>query len=106
MELAIYWTLFAQNRVEEIFLYHKLEANIDTARKLTLGIINKTALLKSNPSIGQLEPLLSNRKEHFRYLVFKNYKIIYWHNKNQNRIEIVHVFDCRQNPTKMIEETQ
>ena len=42
MDLTIYWTLYAQNRLEEIFIYYKIEANIDVARKLILEIIDKT----------------------------------------------------------------
>ena len=51
--------------------------------------------------IGQKEELLLDRKENFRYLVFKKYKIIYWFNKDKNRIEISDVFDARQNPIKI-----
>ena len=36
-----------------------------------------------------------------RYLVYKNYKVIYWINEKENRIEINDVFDTRQNPTKI-----
>jgi len=51
--------------------------------------------------IGQKEELLIERKEEFRYLVFKNYKIIYWFNIVKNRVEITDVFDARQNPIKL-----
>jgi plasmid stabilization system protein ParE len=68
---------------------------------LVEGIIDATIILEKNPKIGQKEELLSNRPQNFRYLVFKNYKIVYWINTTKNRIEIVHVFDCRQNPMKM-----
>jgi len=42
-------------------------------------------------------------KKEFRYIVFKNYKIIYWINIKKNWIEISDVFDTRQNPIKMKE---
>jgi hypothetical protein len=51
--------------------------------------------------IGQIEELLIDREQSFRYLVHKNYKIIYWINLIKNRIEIVDVFDTRQNPEKI-----
>lgn len=51
--------------------------------------------------MGQKEVVLLDRKEEFRYLIFKNYKIIYWINKNKNRVEITDVFDARQNPLKL-----
>ena len=34
-------------------------------------------------------------------LTVKKYKIIYWFNKDKNRIEISDVFDARQNPIKI-----
>ncbi len=64
-------------------------------------IVDKTASLEFQDDIGQQEELLSHRKEKFRYLVFKNYKIIYWFNEQKNRIEISDVFDARQNPVKI-----
>ena len=48
-----------------------------------------------------LRNLLKERIQNFRYLIFKNYKIIYWFNKEKNWIEIVDVFDTRQNPPKI-----
>ena len=48
-----------------------------------------------------IEILLKDRFQEFRYLIYKNYKIIYWINENKNRIEIVNVFDTRQNPDKL-----
>ncbi len=67
-------------------------------------IVDKTASLEFQDDIGQQEELLSHRKEKFRYLVFKNYKIIYWFNEQKNRIEISDVFDARQNPVKIKRE--
>lgn len=61
--------------------------------------------MKIQPRIGQEENLLKHRKQEFRYLVYKNYKVIYWINEKENRIEINDVFDTRQNPTK-IERTE
>jgi plasmid stabilization system protein ParE len=57
--------------------------------------------LQKQPDIGQIEELLTDRIQNFRYLVHKNYKIIYWINIEQSRIEIVDVFDTRQNPVKV-----
>ncbi|WP_221405569.1 type II toxin-antitoxin system RelE/ParE family toxin [Epilithonimonas hungarica] len=67
-------------------------------------IVDKTNILDFQNKIGQKEELLSDRKEGFRYLVSNNYKIIYWFNKEKNRIEIVDIFDTRQNPLKIERE--
>lgn len=64
-------------------------------------IINETLILKNQPQISQIEELLKSRREEFRYLVFKNFKIIYWINYKTHQIEINDVFDTRQNPVKI-----
>ena len=105
MELKIYWTDFAKNELQKIYTYYKDIANIKTAKKITIKITSKVEILIKQPNVGQFEQLLSNHKENFRYLVSeKNFKIIYWVNIEKGRIEIVDVFDTRQNPSKMIKE--
>ncbi|WP_445733745.1 hypothetical protein [Mariniflexile sp.] len=51
--------------------------------------------------IGQEEELLKERKNQYRYLVFKNYKVIYSVDEQNEFIKIADVFDTRQNPPKM-----
>jgi plasmid stabilization system protein ParE len=77
------------------------KANAIVAQNLIIGIIDTSIRLSKNPKIGQIEDLLVNRPQKFRYLIYKNYKIIYWVDYNKNRIEVVNVFDTRQNPVKM-----
>lgn len=101
MGLKIYWTLFAENELKNIFDYYKKEAGLRVARKLILGIQNELVKLLLQPELGQQEELLKSRPENFRYLVYKSYKIIYWVNISKSRIEIIDVFDTRQNPIKM-----
>jgi hypothetical protein len=57
--------------------------------------------LLKNPEIGQVEELLKGRKTTYRYLTFKNYKLIYSIDKITGFIKIADVFDTRQNPTTM-----
>ena len=101
MELKLYWTNFSQKELEKIYESFQEKAGNRTAKKLVEGIYNETLKLKKQPKIGQTEELLKNRKQEFRYLVFKNYKIIYWINSKENRIEINDVLDTRQNPIKI-----
>lgn len=101
MELSIFWTRFAERKLDNIFNYYKSESSFSTASKLINNIINKTILLKTQHYIGQKEELLSNRTEVFRYLIYKNYKIIYWVNIKKSRIDIINIFDTRQNPTNI-----
>ncbi len=102
MELKIYWTNFAKSELRKIFNYYKEEADLEIAKKLVNNIVKSTLKLSNQPYIGVKEPLLEDRKQEFRYLVHKNYKIIYWYNKEKSRIDIADVFDTRQNPIKII----
>ncbi len=101
MGLKVFWTAFSERELANIYEYHKEKASIRIAKNLVEGIFNETLKLKTQPKIGQPEELLKNRKENFRYLVYKNYKIIYWINEKESRIEINDVFDTRQNPEKI-----
>jgi len=101
MVLTIYWTNFAENELQKIFNYYCENASYSIAKKLVDGIFNATLILKSHPNIGQVEELLKDSQQIFRYLVYKNYKIIYWVNKEKNQVEINDVFDARQNPIKI-----
>jgi plasmid stabilization system protein ParE len=103
MAIKIFWTDFAKLQLRNIFDYYKLKANPKIAKNLVTGIVEKTNTLDLQKEIGQKEELLSSRKENFRYLIYKNYKIIYWFNEEKNRIEISDIFDTRQNPIKIQE---
>jgi plasmid stabilization system protein ParE len=73
------------------------------AEKLVDGIINTTLTIENQHEIGQIKNSLRTRKQKIRYLVYKNYKIIYWVNYDFKRIEIVTVFDTSQDPSNIIE---
>ena len=103
MGLTVYWTQFAENKLDDVFSYCCEKAGFTIAQKLVIEIISKSLYLEKNPLIGQKELLLTKRIQEFRYLVYKNYKIIYWINFQKYRIEIINLFDCRQNPDKIDE---
>ena len=84
-------------------MYYSEKASLRVARNLIDEIIIASMELSKNPFVGQKESLLTSRVQEFRYLVCKNYKLIYWVNQEKRRIEIVNVFDCRQNPQKINE---
>ncbi|MCD4793036.1 MAG: type II toxin-antitoxin system RelE/ParE family toxin [Bacteroidales bacterium] len=69
MDLTIYWTRFAENKLDDIFDYYKTKAGISVALKLINGIIDKTILLNKHTNIGQKEELLADRTQNFRYLI-------------------------------------
>ncbi|MDR6514540.1 type II toxin-antitoxin system RelE/ParE family toxin [Chryseobacterium camelliae] len=103
MGMKVFWTDFAKEQLKNIFDYYKVRVNQRIAKDLVTGIVKKTKTLELQKEMGQKEELLLPRKENFRYLAYKNYKIIYWCNTKVDRIEITDVFDTRQNPGKMQE---
>lgn len=103
MEIEIFWSQLAENKLQDIFDYYKVKAGLKTARKIVNQIVDRTIDLDKNPKIGVLEELLADRIQEFRYLVVSNYKIIYYINEEKRRIIIANVFDTRQNPEKLQE---
>jgi plasmid stabilization system protein ParE len=101
MELEVYWTQFAEDKLTDIFENYHFNAGVKVAQNLVNGIIDESLKLRTNPFIGQKEDLLLNRVQEYRYLVFNNYKIIYWIDDINKIIFVSHVFDTRQNPIKM-----
>jgi plasmid stabilization system protein ParE len=98
----ILWTDFAINQLKDIFDYHLIKASLNIAQKLVQKIIDATIILENNPKSGRKEDLLEDRTQEFRFLVVKNYKIIYWIDYEFNLIYISMVFDTRQNPKRII----
>lgn len=101
MEIKILWTDFAKSSVRSIYDYYLEHFSRSLARKLVIGIVTETKQLQYQPTMGTLEPLLEKDPRDFRYILYKSYKIIYWFNEDRKAIEIVDVFDSRQNPVKI-----
>ncbi|MEL1245598.1 type II toxin-antitoxin system RelE/ParE family toxin [Flavobacterium sp. DGU11] len=101
MGVGIYWTVFSRKQLRDIFYYYRDNASFPVAQKLISGIVQETKKLGEGYEIGQREELLIERNKDFRYLVFRNYKIVYRYNPEKERIDIADVFDTRQNPVKI-----
>jgi len=99
----ILWTDSAINQLKDIFDYHLIKASSNIAQKLVQKIIDATIILEKNPKSGRTEDLLADRVQEFRFLIVKNYKIIYNIDYEFGIINISMVFDTRQNPTKIID---
>ncbi len=98
---TIVWSHWAELQLEDIYEYYKNKAGTKTAKKLIKGIITSPNKLLKTPYIGQEEPALAHREIKYRYLVHKNYKLIYSVDESNGYIKIADVFDTRQNPVKM-----
>ena len=87
MELKIFWTDFAKSELRKNFDYLKKNASNKVAKNENRKIVLETLRLMKLAEIGQIEPRLKNREKEFRYLVHQTYKIIYWINHEEKRIE-------------------
>ncbi|MDO9260611.1 MAG: type II toxin-antitoxin system RelE/ParE family toxin [Flavobacteriaceae bacterium] len=101
MKLEVVWSDFAESQLDKIFEYYKENASFRVPKNLVQKIIAEPIKLIDSPHIGQIEDLLTNRKEVYRYLICKNYKIIYSLDEKNNLIKIADIFDTRQNPVKI-----
>lgn len=104
MELEVFWSQFAENKLLDIFDYYKVKGGITVARKIVDKIVDSTINLDINSRMGAIEQLLTERNQEFKYLISTNYKIIYYINIEAKRIVIANVFDARQDPEKIINE--
>lgn len=101
MELKLNWTEYSKKELKKIFLYYKSKSNLITAKNKVKEISKEVLVLEQYPFIGQKEELLSDRKQEFRYFLYGNHKIIYYVDIEINLVEIVDIFDCRQEPLKI-----
>lgn len=97
--MTLLWSAKSKHQLKAIHDYYSDRVDKEFASQLVVDLIEKAEQLKNNPFLGQLEPLLISYKEKFRYLVFGNYKLIYF--TDNTFIRIVVVFDCRQEPQKL-----
>jgi len=101
MALTVYWIQFAEDRLEDIYTYYKFRAGVRIAEALVNGIIDGTVDLNKNPLSGQREEDLSERLQDFRYVVYKNYEIIYWVDEPNQMLLISHIFDFQAKSEKV-----
>ena len=101
MLFKVIWSHFAETQLDEIYKYYEKKASARIATKLVKGIINEPEKLVKSSLIGQSEEFLNQRKIDYRYLVYKNYKLIYSVDNENGFIKIADVFDTRQNPPKI-----
>ncbi|WP_394907491.1 type II toxin-antitoxin system RelE/ParE family toxin [uncultured Mesonia sp.] len=101
MNFKIIWSDFSETQLDEIYEYYKKEASLKVATKIVTGIIKESEKLIKASFIGQEEELLKDREIQYRYLVFKNYKVIYSVDELNGFIKIADVYDKRQNPPKI-----
>ncbi len=101
MEFRIIWSEFAEHQLDNIYNFYLESASPSVASKLLKNIIHEADRLTHRPEIGQIEENLLERNIEYRYLIYKNYKLIYSIDRKSGFIKMADVFDTRQNPTKL-----
>lgn len=102
--MKINWTHKADMRIDEIIDYYK-KISPKVAREILLCIKIAVNPLVNFSQMGPLEPNLSGLPVSFRYLVIRdNYKIIYYIDEENETVNIVTVWDCRQDDKKLKNE--
>jgi len=96
--MDIIWTNPAKKDLKIIFNYYKKKVSPNLANKIINSIIANTSILKTQ-NIGVIEQLLVHLEQEHRFIIDNNYKIIYI--IQNGKVYITHVFDTRQNPTKL-----
>ena len=102
MGLKIYWTDFAKDQLKDIFDYYHKKVSLKLARKITNNIVSKAKKLNDFPGLRKIKENLEERPQNFSYFIVTNFKLIYWINIENKRIDIVDFFDTRQNPKKIL----
>lgn len=102
---SVIWSGFAQKQLDEIYDYYFFKASPKVAKNLLRSIIKASDQLKKNIHLGPLEDNLKHLEKEYRYIVHKNYKIIYRVEEQDYLIKILDVFDCRLDPQKISRNT-
>ncbi|GHT31863.1 hypothetical protein FACS189434_02420 [Bacteroidia bacterium] len=98
--MQLKWSVPATMQLENIYCFYS-QRNIEAATNIYNDIIDETEMLTRFPEMAAVEPTLEDYMRKYRSLVVrKHFKVVY-------RIEaefvyIVAVFDCRQDPQKLV----
>ena len=101
MKFVVIWSDFAESQLDQIFEYYVENASLKIAKNLLQILLAEPSRIMNNPEMLQIEELLIDRPNEYRYIVTKNYKIIYSIDYKLQLIKIADVLDTRQNPTKI-----
>jgi len=100
--MKVDWSDKAVEVLESLHEHYQKRFGIVIADTFVDRIFSRIEILEQFPEIGAIEQSQIDNNLTIRYLVEGNYKIVYEVNKTKGFIEILTVFDTRQNPSKML----
>jgi addiction module RelE/StbE family toxin len=102
--MKIDWSKKARKRLRDIKAYYE-KKSIKVSKEILKDIKSAVEHLREFPQMAAMEPLLSDLPKSFRSLVIRStYKIIYYVDDSKEVINIVTVWDCRQDSKKLKKE--
>ena len=99
MDCKIFWHIRARKDLQKLYEYIS-ERNLSAANKTVSQIVHKIQLLIDNPRMAAVEQSLIDLSKTYHSLIVGNYKVIYM--IDDFVIAIVCIWDCRQDPAKLI----
>jgi toxin ParE1/3/4 len=93
-------TDFAKLQLTNIYDYYKLQGFGKYGRSIRKEVINKALMLRDFPNMGVIEPNLIEFDLEHRYVLVKNYKVIY--RQLADTIIVTDIFDTRKDPKEMM----
>lgn len=98
--MKIVWSHVAIISLREIYNFYKENVSQKVASNIRDNILRSVSILKKQPYIGKNESFNTNNDKSYLVIISGIYKIYY--NINQNNIEVLVVFDNRQNPAQLL----
>ena len=97
--MVVFWSPNAKNTLRNIFDYYLDVAGRKVAKKIVEEVRKTAHSLGAMPFMGVQEEELPVG---YRSLVGnKNFKVVYRVNEIKETVEVVTIFDCRQNPSSL-----
>lgn len=96
------WRKRAKGELRRILRYGQENFGMRVMQRFYDEVGRCEILLTSNPSMGAFEPLLTQRRTAYRFLVVhKHYKLIYWVDEKKEVIYISDLWDTRREPAAL-----
>lgn len=98
--LKIQWLDTAKSDMKSICFYYRENGGKKVMHNRVKKIMDSVYLLSTNPQLGKEDKELK-RSTQYRFLVCGDYKIYYY--IRNNIIKIALIWDCRQNPLRLLD---
>ncbi|MEY4905079.1 MAG: hypothetical protein RLZZ292_2894 [Bacteroidota bacterium] len=99
-EYELSWENSTRKDILKIHAFIAKNVSVELANETVRGLYNAVEPLRNTPERFSREQSLLHRKEMFRYIKYKKYKILY--SVERQVVHILSIFPARQNPKKLV----